>query len=68
MVKRIAVVIPFAAMLTDVASWFITKATPSFAYVVVISGTLMGLSMSFQILLSIYQMWFYPKENDNAHL
>jgi hypothetical protein len=61
-VKRIAVVIPFFAMLLDVISWFITKSTPSFAYVVVYSGALMGLSMGFQILLSIYQMWFYSKD------
>lgn len=61
-VKRIAVVIPFAAMLLDVLSWFITKSIPSFAYVVVSSGALMGLSMGLQILLSIYQMWFYSKK------
>jgi hypothetical protein len=61
-VKRIAVVIPFAAMLLDILSWFITKSTPSFAYVVVYSGALMGLSMGFQILLSIYQMWFYSRK------
>jgi hypothetical protein len=61
-VKRVAVVIPFAAMLLDVVSWFITKSTPSFGYVVVYSGALMGLSMGLQILLSIYQMWFYSKE------
>lgn len=60
--KRIAVVIPFVAMLLDVLSWFVTKSISSFAYVVVASGTLMGLSMGLQILLSIYQMWFYPKE------
>ncbi|WP_347987999.1 hypothetical protein [Methylomonas sp. AM2-LC] len=56
-VKRVAVVIPFIAMLLDVLSWFITKALPEFAYVVVISGTLMGLSMGMQIIISIYQMW-----------
>lgn len=61
-VKRIAVVIPFAAMLLDVVSWFITKSIPAFAYVVVISGALMGLSMGLQILLSVYQMWFFSKE------
>ncbi len=60
-VKRIAVVIPFAAMLVDILSWFITKSTPSFAYVVVISGALMGVSMGMQILLSIYQMWFFHR-------
>ena len=58
-VKRIAVVIPFVAMLLDVLSWFITKHIAGFAYVVVLSGALMGLSMGLQILLSLYQMWFY---------
>ena len=48
-VKRIAVVIPFAAMLLDVLSWFITKSIPAFSYVVVASGALMGLSMGLQI-------------------
>lgn len=60
-VKRVAVVIPFVAMLLDVLSWFITKWFPGFAYLVVLSGALMGLSMSVQILMSIYQMWFYQK-------
>jgi hypothetical protein len=60
-VKRVAVAIPFVAMLLDVLSWFITKSIPSFAYIVVASGTLMGISMGMQILLSIYQMWFYPR-------
>jgi hypothetical protein len=61
-VKRIAVIIPFAAMLLDTLSWFITKSVPSFAYVVVISGALMGISMGMQVLLSVYQMWFFTKE------
>lgn len=64
-VKRIAVVIPFAAMLLDVLSWFITKSIPSFSYVVVASGALMGLSMGLQILVSVYQMWFFTKEKQN---
>ena len=61
-VKRIAVVIPFFAMLMDVLSWFITKVIPEFSYVVVASGALMGLSMWLQILLSVYQMWFYKND------
>lgn len=63
-VKRVAVVIPFAAMLLDVLSWFITKEISSFAYVVIFSGALMGLSMGLQILLSIYQMWFYSVKEE----
>lgn len=65
-IKRVAVVIPFAAMLLDVLSWFVTKEISSFAYVVIFSGTLMGLSMGLQILLSVYQMWFFSKK-DNAN-
>jgi hypothetical protein len=61
-IKRIAVVIPFAAMLLDVLSWFITQSNPTFAYVVVASGALMGFSMGLQVLLSIYQMWFFSKD------
>ncbi len=61
-VKRVAVVIPFAAMLLDVLSWFVTKEISSFAYVVIFSGTLMGLSMGLQIFLSVYQMWFYSNK------
>lgn len=64
--KRIAVVIPFAAMLLDVMSWFVTKSFPEFAYVVVASGALMGVSMGLQILASIWQMWFYPKQTPSS--
>ncbi len=56
-VKRIAVVIPFIAMLLDVLSWFVTRYVEDFAYVVIFSGALMGLSMGMQILISLYQMW-----------
>ncbi len=62
MVKRITVAIPFLAMLTDIFSWFATKIVPGFAYVVVIGGGLMILSIGVQIVVGLYQMWFYkPK-------
>jgi len=51
------VVIPFLAMMLDVLSWFVP---PEFACVVVASGALMGVSMGFQILLSVWQMWLHP--------
>lgn len=63
-VKRIAVVIPFVAMLLDILSWFLTKSIASFAYVVVLSGALMGLSMGMQILMSLYQMWFWKRTDE----
>ena len=59
MIKRITVVIPFIAMLLDILSWYMTKVSPAFAWVVVISGGLMGISFITQIVVSIYQMWIY---------
>jgi hypothetical protein len=60
-VKRVAVVIPFVAMLLDILSWFITKSFPEFVYVVIASGALMGVSMGMQMLVSLYQMWFFQR-------
>ncbi len=62
MVKRVMVVVPFIAILLDILSWYATKILPGFSYIVVVSGGLMGLSLAGQILISIYQMWFFkPK-------
>lgn len=58
LLKRIIVGIPFLAMLADIFAWYFTKLWPGFAYVVVIAGGLMGLSIMGQIIISIYQMWF----------
>lgn len=65
--KRIIVAIPFLAMFLDIAAWFITRYYPGFAYVVVAAGGLMGLSMGGQILVSLYQMWFFRPEPKSAH-
>lgn len=62
MVKRITVAIPFIAILLDIFSWYLTKISPGFAYVVVLSGGLMGLSLCGQIVVSLYQMWFYKPD------
>lgn len=56
------IVLPFAAILADIVSWFLTTLYPLYAYVVVIGGALMGLAMGAQILISLYQMWLAPPE------
>lgn len=43
--------------------WF-TKNEPIFAYTVIASGALMGLSLALQIGISLYEMWFAPREID----
>ncbi|MBS4053114.1 MAG: hypothetical protein KGZ69_18200 [Methylomonas sp.] len=55
--KRLTIGIPFMSMLTDIFAWYLTRETPEFAYLLVLSGGLMGVSLNFQILLSLYQMW-----------
>jgi len=60
--KRVMVIVPFLAILLDILSWYITKIIPDFAYVVILSGGVMGISLAAQILISIYQMWFYRSD------
>jgi len=62
--KRITVAVPFLAIMLDIFSWYLTKAIPGFAYVVVIAGALMGISLTIQILVSLYQMWLYKPKSE----
>jgi len=50
---------PFICIAADVSSWYFTKIYHGFAWVVLISGGLMGLSFAFMWIVSMYQMWFY---------
>ncbi len=50
--------LPFIAIFTDIAAWFLTKWDPIYAYTVIIAGGLLGLSWALQILISLYQIWF----------
>jgi hypothetical protein len=61
--KRLTIGIPFISMLTDIFAWYLTRETPDFAYLLVLSGGLLGLSLNFQIGFSLYQMWM-PSEWD----
>jgi hypothetical protein len=50
--------LPFIAIFTDIAAWFLTKWDPVYAYTVVAAGGLLGLAWALQILISLYQIWF----------
>lgn len=52
------IVLPFAAMFIDILAWFLTKWDPVYAHVIVISGGVLGLSIVFQIFISLWQIWF----------
>jgi len=58
-VKCLIIATPFVAIFLDVTSWWVTKVSEPFAYVVIISGALMGFSFAIQWVVSMYQMWLY---------
>ena len=51
------VVTPFLCILADIASWYLTKLNEEFAWIVIGSGALMGISFSIMFFVSIWQMW-----------
>lgn len=57
--KAVIIATPFAMMITDVGSWYLTKLNPNFAWIIIGSGVLMALSFSIQWFVSMYQIWFY---------
>lgn len=57
-------VLPFVAMWADIASWWLTRYEPVFAYAVIAGGALMGLALAAQILLSLWDLWTTPAPRD----
>ncbi len=56
--KSVVIILPFAAIIADIFSWYLTKLNPSFAWIVLVSGVLMGASFAIQWFVSMYQIWF----------
>ncbi len=55
--KCLVIAVPFLTLITDVASWYLTKVWSGFAWVVIISGALMGTSFAIMWFTSMWQMW-----------
>ncbi len=62
--KCVVIAVPFVGIIFDVASWYLTKVHPAFAWAVMGSGALMALSFAIQWVVSIWQMWFYRLPRD----
>ncbi|MBU1224212.1 MAG: hypothetical protein KKA22_08190 [Gammaproteobacteria bacterium] len=62
--KCVIIVLPFLTILTDIFSWYLTKWIPGFAWFIIASGALMGLSFAVQWIVSMWQMWFYKLPAD----
>jgi len=63
--KSTLIILPFAAIFVDILAWFLTKWDPLYAYIIVISGGVLGLSLTGQILSALYQMWFTKEVHIN---
>lgn len=62
--KCVVIVVPFLSILLDITSWYLTKLWPGFAWLVIGSGALMGVSFAIQWVTSMYQMWVYKLPED----
>ncbi len=56
--KAAVVATPFVSVALDVSAWYITKLYAWFAWVVMISGGVMGMCFAFMWVVSMYQLWF----------
>lgn len=64
--KCAVVAMPFVCTFLDVSAWYMTKLYAWFAWVVIISGMVMGLCFAFMWVVSMYQMWFPPAPSQVA--
>lgn len=58
--KSILIATPFAFLIVDVASWWLTKMDPNFAWLVIIGGFGYSVASTIMIFTSLYQMWIMP--------
>ncbi len=59
--KCIAIGMPYAFLLVDILSWWLTKLNPMFAWLVIIAGGGMAVSFAFMWTVSVAEMWAYDK-------
>lgn len=58
-IKSFAIGMPYFFIVTDILSWWLTKAHPMFAWLVIIAGMGMGVSFMFMWFTSLAEMWAY---------
>ncbi|MDX1796366.1 MAG: elongation factor-1 alpha [Hydrogenovibrio sp.] len=69
-VKAALIFTPFAFLVVDVSSWWLTKWDPNFAWLVIVGGLGYSLASTVMIFTSLYQMWIMPwrgqRSNENT--
>lgn len=66
--KSILIATPFIFLIIDIASWWLTKLSPNFAWLVIIGGFGYSLAAVVMISSSLYQMWIAPLRSRKAKL
>jgi hypothetical protein len=59
--KALAIGFPFAFLVVDILSWWMTKWYPGFAWFTIIGGVGYNLSAIFMLGTSLFQMWVMPR-------
>lgn len=65
--KVVVICMPFLAIVLDIGSWWLTKVSIGFAYVVVIGGALMGVAFAIQWIVSFYQLCLPGRNRGEAN-
>lgn len=60
--KSAAIVMPYLFLLMDIASWWLTKLNPHFAWLVIIGGAGLAVAFVFMWVVSMYEMWILPRK------
>ncbi len=66
--KGTAIIMPYAFLIMDIASWWLTKLNPHFAWLVILGG--MGLAVAFMFMwsVSMYEMWILPRRQTDFRI
>lgn len=56
--QAVIVTTPFLCIVSDIASWYLTKMDTEFAWVIIGSGAVMGTCFGIMFFVSMWQMWF----------
>lgn len=59
--KVLAIAMPFAFLIVDIFSWWLTKWFPAAAWLTIIGGFGYSLASTFMWFTSMYQMWILPR-------
>ena len=61
-IKIAVICLPFWFLIIDVFSWWLTKITPEFAWLTIISGVGYSICSAITWFVSMYQMWVLPRK------